>query len=102
MKKIPIMILFSTLATASSVMAGTVTLQSPKFDNICKVQITTGNNPPSQFKKTYSNVPKGFSISGEDRLCYRRSAQPNVCDSGFTEWSCASRKGSGTSVIKLI
>jgi len=82
-------------------MAGTVKLESPKFDKICKVQVTTGNNPPNKMLNTYTNVSKGFSVSGEDRLCYRRSANPSDCDSNYTEWTCNSKQGSGTAILKL-
>ena len=93
--------LAGSLLLTSVSFAGTVKLESPKFDKICKVQVTTGNNTDNKLVNTYTNVNKGFSVSGEDRLCYRRSAQPADCDSNYTEWTCNSRKGSGTSVLKL-
>lgn len=99
MKTIKSLTIATTLAVSSLSFAGTVKLESPKFENICKVQITTGTR--NTYLKTYSNVTKGFTVSGEDRLCYRRSAKPNQCDSNFTEWTCSSKNGSGTHLMKL-
>jgi hypothetical protein len=98
---IKIITIATTLFVSSFSFAGTVKLESPKFDKICKVQVTTGDNPPSNMVNTYTNVSKGFTVSGEDRLCYRRSADPEQCDSNFTAWTCNSKKGSGTAVLKL-
>ncbi len=101
MKTIKHITIAASLFFTTASLAGTVTLESPKYDNICKVQVTTGKDQTNKIVKTYSNVSKGFSVSGEDRLCYRRSAKPEQCDSTYTAWNCASRGGSGTSIIKL-
>ena len=100
-KAIKNLTLAASLLLTSLSFAGTVKLESPKFDKICKVQVTTGNNPANKMLNTYTNVNKGFSVSGEDRLCYRRSAKPTDCNSNYTAWTCNSRKGSGTSILKL-
>ncbi|WP_154224378.1 hypothetical protein [Marinicella rhabdoformis] len=93
----------SVLILSSNAFAGTVKLESSVFDNICKVQVTTGleNNPKSKLLDTYENVAKGFTVSGSDRLCYRRSKEPNNCQSQYTVWTCKKVKGSGTGTLKL-
>ncbi|WP_223788177.1 hypothetical protein [Marinicella meishanensis] len=101
MEKFKMMLAATTLMMGASAMAGTVKLESPKLEHICQVQVTTGQNRPNQLVHTYTNVSKGFTVSGEDRLCYRRSAKPAQCDANYTEWTCMQRKGSGTSVLKL-
>lgn len=101
MEKFKMAIAASSLLISATTMAGTVKLESPKFEQICQVQVTIGKNQPNQMVQTYSNVSKGFTVSGEDRLCYRRSAKPAQCDSNYTEWTCMQRQGSGTSILKL-
>ena len=93
----------TVLFLSANVFAGTVKLESSVFDNICKIQVTTGseNDPKSKLLKTYENVPKGFTVSGSDRLCYRRSKAPNNCQSQYTIWTCKKVKGSGTGTLKL-
>jgi len=101
MRNINTLTIAASLVLTTASFAGTVKLESPNLDNICKVQVTTGNNPPNKSLNTYSNVNKGFTVSGEDRLCYRRSSKPQECNSRYTEWTCKSNTSSGTSVLKL-
>jgi len=94
-------VIAATLLFSSLSVAGTVTLESSKHEQICAVQITTGNNISKHVVNTHTDVKKGFTTSAEDRLCYRRSAKPAQCDSPYTEWTCMERRGSGTSMLKL-
>ena len=52
MTRIKILTLSATLTLANASLSGTVTLESPKFENVCKVQVTTGLNTSGQVVKT--------------------------------------------------
>lgn len=81
--------------------AGTVKLLSDAWDYICKVQVTGGMDAPNTSVATFSNVRKGWSVSRSDRLCYRRSGNPDDCDSGYSDWRCINQMISGTYEFSL-
>ena len=86
--------------------AGDVKLVSDTFDTVCLVEITWGpdapNGTPVEF---HSDVPKNWSITKPDRLCYRRPSTADNCDSGMTQWKtrwkCAAKADSGIEELSL-
>jgi len=103
MKNIIMITLVSSLVLSSTSFAGTVKLVSNTWDNICKVQVTTGSKSPNSYISTYKNVRKnsGWSKSGSNRLCYRRSGNPSNCNSSYTDWTCDTKNTSGTSILNI-
>ena len=86
----------------AQVKAGSVQLISDNWDYICKVQIVHGMNAPGAGgRSTYRDVNRGWSVTRQDRLCYRRSANPGDCGSGYNSWDCASQLTSGTYKFSL-
>ncbi|HKB82181.1 MAG TPA: hypothetical protein VKD04_03125 [Burkholderiales bacterium] len=87
-------------------LAGDVKLVSDTWDSVCRVEITWGPNAPDGAPlEHYSDVPKNWSITKPDKLCYRRASAPDNCDSGMTQWntrwSCATGTASGIEVFSL-
>ena len=79
-------VLASHVAPAS---AGSIRLISDTWDNICKVEVISGRNAPQEGQaEPFSNVNKSWEITRSDRICYRRSADPSDCSSGWTDWRC--------------
>lgn len=74
--------IFACILTLSSVpyaLAGDVKLVSG-LDSVCRVEITWGPNAPDGTPvEFYSDVPKNWSITKPDRLCYRRALDPSNC-----------------------
>jgi len=89
------------LFVAPAAFAGTVVLISDTWDNICRVEVTTGINAPNTSVQPFSGVRPGRVTSGTDRLCYRRSNDPRNCSSGLTEWRCSAKLTSGTENFSL-
>ena len=87
-------------------LAGDVKLVSDTLDSVCRVEITWGpdapNGTPVEF---HSDVPKNWSITKPERLCYRRASTPDNCDSGMTQWNtqwkCAAKADSGIEEFSL-
>ena len=87
-------------------LAGDVKLVSDTWENVCGVEITWGpaapNGTPAEF---HTDVPRNWSITKPDRLCYRRASTPDNCESGMTQWKtqwkCAARDGAGIEEISL-
>lgn len=93
-------IILSVLSFVSK--AGEVEIVSDYWDNICKVQIVAGKDAPEQgFTTNLTNVQKGFSTIRNDRACYRRSNDPDNCDSGLTVWTCQNQTISGKSTLDI-
>ena len=68
--------------------AGDVKLVSDNWDSICRVEITSGPQAPNGTPiESHTDVPKNWSITKPDRLCYRRASAPDNCDSGMTQWN---------------
>ena len=94
------------LGSITNASAGDVKLVSDTLDSVCRVEITWGpdapNGTPVEF---YSDVPRNWSITKPDQLCYRRPSTPDNCDSGMTQWktqwSCAAKAGSGVEELSL-
>ena len=87
-------------------MAGDVMLVSDTWDDVCRVEVTWGLDAPNGTPvETNFNVPKNWSITKADRLCYRRASTPDNCDSGMTQWStqwsCAAGTSSGVVELSL-
>ena len=96
------MIVIGSLVITGPALAGQVRLVSDTWGFICRVQVVAGMNAPDRgANRSYRNVEEGWSITERDRLCYRRSADPMRCDSGFTEWRCNSHTISGTDEFSL-
>ncbi len=75
--------------------AGKVRLKSDNFDNICQVKLTVGPEAPNGTVEDIENVKKGWSRTGNGRICYRRSSDPDVCGK-LTNWNCCINPGAGT------
>lgn len=95
-----------TLGAIADALAGDVKLVSDNWDSVCRVEITWGPNAPDGTPvEYYSDVPRNWSITKPDRLCYRRASTPDNCDSGMTQWKtqwkCAAKAGSGTEELFL-
>lgn len=95
-----------TLGSTASAFAGDVKLVSDTWDSVCRVEITWGPNAPDGTPvESYSDVPRNWSITKPDRLCYRRPSTPDNCDSGMTQWktqwSCATKTSSGIEEFSL-
>lgn len=87
-------------------MAGDVKLVSDTWDDVCRVEVTWGLDAPNGTPiATYLNVPKNWSITKPNRLCYRRASTPDNCDSGMTQWNtqwrCAAGTTSGVAELSL-
>jgi len=95
-----------TLASIASAMAGDVKLVSSTWDSVCRVEGTWGPKAPDGTPiETYFDVPRTWSITKPERLCYRRASTPDNCDSGMTksntQWSCAAKAGAGIEEFSL-
>jgi hypothetical protein len=94
------------LASIANALAGDVKLVSGFWDSVCRVEITWGPDAPNGTPvEHYSDVPRNWSITKPDRLCYRRASTPDNCDSGMTQWKtqwkCAAKAGSGVEEFSL-
>ncbi len=95
-----------TLGSIAYASAGDVKLVSDSWDSVCRVEITWGPNAPDGTPvEYYSDVPRNWSITKPDRLCYRRASTPDNCDSGMTQWNtqwrCAAKTSSGIEEFSL-
>jgi len=86
--------------------AGDVKLVSDTLDSVCRVEISWGPDAPDGTPvEFYSDVPKNWSITKPDRLCYRRASTPDNCDSGMTQWNtqwrCAASTRAGIAEFSL-
>ena len=95
-----------TLGSIAYAVAGDVRLVSDNWDSVCRVEITWGANAPDGTPvEHYSDVPRNWSITKPDRLCYRRASTLDNCDSGMTQWNtqwkCAIKTGSDTEDLSL-
>lgn len=91
-----------TIMISSSALAGDIEIVSEYWDNICKVEIVSGKDAPEKgFKSKLTNVKKGFSVLRKDRACYRRSNDPDRCDSGLGNWTCENQFISGRSTLEI-
>ena len=95
-----------TYKTEPYAVAGDVKLVSDAWDDLCRVEVTWGLDAPNGTPvETHFNVPKDWSITRPDRLCYRRASTPDNCDSGMTQWNtqwkCAARAGPGIEELSL-
>jgi len=93
------------LGPMAHAVAGDVKLVSDTWDNVCGVEITSGPDAPNGTAEVHTDVPKGWSVTRPDRLCYRRASSPDNCDSGMTQWKtqwkCAASTGSATEELSL-
>jgi hypothetical protein len=95
-----------TLGSTPHTLAGDVKLVSSTWDSVCRVEITWGPNAPDGTPiESYADVPKNWSITKPDRLCYRRPSTADNCDSGMTQWKtqwkCAASANSGMEEFSL-
>ena len=94
------------LGSMDVALAGDVKLVSDTLDQVCAVDITWGVDAPNGTPvEIHADVPKNWSITKPDRLCYRRASTPDNCDSGMTQWKtqwkCAASSGSGVEELSL-
>jgi hypothetical protein len=93
------------LALMAQASAGEVKLVSDTMDMVCRVEVTSGPDAPDAPIETYTDVKKDWSITKPDKLCYRRAATPDNCDSGMTrwntQWTCAAKADSGIEELSL-
>ena len=97
------MLVLGFMANAS---AGDVKLVSDTLDSVCGVEISWGPDAPnSTAVEFYTDVPRNWTITKPDRLCYRRASTPDNCDSGMTQWKtqwkCAASTGSASEELSL-
>ena len=95
-----------TLSSIAHALAGDVKLVSDTWENVCRVEITWGPDAPSGTPiEIHSDVPRNWSITKPDRLCYLRPSTPDNCDSGMTQWKtqwkCAAKAGEGIEEFSL-
>ena len=95
-----------TLGSTPYASAGDVKLVSGTWDSVCRVEITWGPNAPNGTPvESYFDVPRNWSITKPDRLCYRRPSTLDNCDSGMTQWNtpwrCATETVSGSEEFSL-
>ena len=85
--------------------AGEVKLVSDTIDMICRVEVTSGADAPEGPVETHTDVRMGWSITKQDKLCYRRASTPDNCESGMTQWNtqwkCATKAGPGSEELSL-
>lgn len=101
--------IFACLLISGSITlaaAGDVKLVSDNWDSICRVEITWGPNAPNGTPvEFHADVPRNWSITKPDRLCYRRASAPDNCDSGMTQWNtqwvCVAKTDSGVEEASL-
>ena len=94
------------LGSMTNALAGDVKLVSDTWGNVCGVEVTWGpdapNGTPVEF---HTDVPRNWSITKPDRLCYRRASTPDNCESGMTQWKtqwkCAAGAESGIEEFSL-
>jgi hypothetical protein len=96
----------SALGSIANALAGEVRLVSDTWDQVCRVEITWGADAPDGTPvEHYIDVPRNWSITKPDRLCYRRASTPDNCDSGMTQWNtqwkCAARVDPGIEELSL-
>ena len=94
------------LGSLANASAGEVKLVSDTWDSVCRVEITWGPGAPDGTPvEIYSDVPRSWSITRPDRLCYSRPSTADNCDSGMTQWKtqwkCAARAGDGIEEFSL-
>lgn len=95
-----------TLAPATHALAGNVRLVSDTLDTVCRVEVAWGSDAPNGAQVEFHvDVPKGWSITKPEKLCYRRASTPDNCESGMTQWNtrwrCAANAGSDDREISL-
>lgn len=94
------------LGSIANALAGDVKLVSDTLDSVCRVEITWGQDAPNGTPvEFHTDVPRNWSITKPDRLCYRRASTPDNCDSGMTQWKtqwkCAEKADSGIEEFSL-
>ena len=94
------------LGSIANALAGDVKLVSGTWDSVCRVEVTWGPDAPNGTPvEVYTDVPRNWSITKPDKLCYRRASTPENCDSGMTQWStqwsCAAKADSGIEELSL-
>lgn len=93
-------------AFVADASAGDVKLVSDTWENVCGVEVSWGADAPNETQvEFHRDVPRNWSITKPDRLCYRRASTPDNCDSGMTQWKtqwkCAASAGSDTKELSL-
>lgn len=86
--------------------AGEIKLVSDTLDIVCQVDIAWGPDAPNGTQvEFHTDVPKNWSITKPDKLCYRRASTPDNCDSGMTQWKtqwkCATASGAAAVEFSL-
>lgn len=94
------------LGATIDAMAGEVKLVSDTWDSVCRVEVTWGAGAPEGTPvEQHIEVPRNWSITKPERLCYRRASTPDNCDSGMTQWNtrwqCADSAGAGVEELSL-
>lgn len=101
-KRLFVVVALSVPASMPSLVeAGTVVLESTVWGYICEVDVTTGIDAPNTSVVSHTDVRDGWSVSAEDKLCYRRSRDPRQCDAGMTDWTCVTQIVSGTETTSI-
>lgn len=95
-----------TLASAANALAGDVKLVSNTMDTVCGVEVAWGPDAPNGAQVEFHvDVPKGWSITKPEKLCYRRASTPDNCESGMTQWKtqwrCAANSGADAKELSL-
>jgi len=82
---------------------GEITLVSDTWDNMPKVEVAWGTNAWQNpvGRQTYTNVKKGWRLTRESRICYRRSRNPSDPTSTLNTWTCSSNPASRPHTFSL-
>ena len=93
------------LAFIADASAGDVKLVSDTWENVCGVEVSWGADAPNENVEFHTDVPRNWSVTKPDRLCYRRASTPDNCESGMTQWKtqwkCAASAGAGSTELSL-
>lgn len=84
-----VMFAFTACTFASVAFAtGYIVLISDTWDELCEVETVSGPNAPGRgYRQSWNDVVKGDSFTFEDKVCYRRPAQP-PCSDNWSGWVC--------------
>jgi len=89
-------VLFPLWIINNNAYAGKIILKTELWEFICEVEVAVGPDSPVFIEeilefpgvKIDGEYIDGIVFEGEDRLCYRRSAIVDDCNSPLNDWVC--------------
>ena len=104
-----IILLLPICISINNAYAGKIILKTELWEFICKVEVAVGPDSPIVIEKTleFPGVKidgvyaDGIVFEGEDRLCYRRSAIIDDCNSPLNDWVCYTNSGDEPQIIPI-